>query len=189
MGKVVVTEFISLDGVIEDPGGSEGTRHGGWTFAFDAGPEVPEFKLAELEASDAQLLGRITYDGFAKAWPTMEGTGEFGVKMNSMPKYVVSSTLKNPTWENTTVIGGDLATEVGALRARYYGDVLVAGSATLVRALLEHDLVDELHLMTFPVVLGAGKKLFGDAPDKKRFTVVDTKRLGDGVVLTQYGRG
>src|SRR5436309_12620541 len=147
MGRIVVTEFISLDGVIEDPGGAEGYEHGGWTFQFNAGPEFETFKFEELQASDAQLLGRVTYDGFAKAWPTMEGTGEFGEKMNSMPKYVVSGTLEDPTWNNTTVLGADWPSEVPALKERYEGDILVAGSAQLVQGLLEHDLVDELHLM------------------------------------------
>jgi dihydrofolate reductase len=188
MGKIVVTEFISLDGVIEDPGGSEGTPNGGWTFEFDAGEGFGEFKSGELMASDAQLLGRVTYEGFAKAWPTMEGTGEFGVKMNSMPKYVVSSTLSDPTWENTTVVGPDLAAEVAALRDRYDGDVLVAGSATLAQGLLAADLVDELRLMTFPVVLGAGKRLFGELPEKKKLTVSEIRPLDDGVTLSIYTR-
>jgi dihydrofolate reductase len=188
MGKIVVTEFISLDGVIEDPGGSEGTPNGGWTFEFDAGDGFGEFKSGELMASDAQLLGRVTYEGFAKAWPTMEGTGEFGVKMNSMPKYVVSSTLSDPTWENTTVVGPDLAAEVAALKDRYDGDVLVAGSATLAQGLLAADLVDELRLMTFPVVLGAGKRLFGELPEKKKLTVSEIRPLDDGVTLSIYTR-
>src|SRR5437763_1863836 len=136
MGRIVVTEFISLDGVIEDPGGAEGYEHGGWTFQFNAGPEFETFKFEELQASDAQLLGRITYDGFAKAWPTMEGTGEFGEKMNSMPKYVVSTTLENPEWNNTTVIRGDLAEEGGKLKEQYEGDILVAGSAAHAQAVL-----------------------------------------------------
>jgi dihydrofolate reductase len=112
MGSIVVTEFMSLDGIIEDPGGAEGFEHGGWTFEFSTGDEGDRFKLDELTASDAQLLGRVTYEGFAKAWPTMEGTGAFGEKMNAMPKFVVSSTLENPEWTNTTVLEGDLAAEV-----------------------------------------------------------------------------
>jgi dihydrofolate reductase len=187
MGKLVVTEFISLDGVIEDPGGAEGYKHGGWTFQFEAGDGFEAFKTDELMASDAQLLGRVTYDGFAKAWPTIEA-GEFGVKMNSMPKYVVSSTLTDPSWENTTVLHGDLTTDVQALKDRYAGDILVAGSAQLVQGLLEHDLVDELRLMTYPVVLGAGKRLFGDVPDKMRFSRADSLELGDGVVVSTFTR-
>src|SRR3954453_20210224 len=181
MGKVVVTEFISLDGVIEYPGGSEGTKNGGWTFAFDAGEEFGAFKFAELEASDAQLLGRVTYEGFAKAWPTMEGTGEFGEKMNSMPKYVVSSALTSPEWNNTTVLAGDLATEVERLKSRYDGDILVAGSARLRQGPPERDRVDELRLMLFPVVLGSGKRLFADAASKRRLQLVESRTVGDGV--------
>src|SRR3954467_9201916 len=134
MGKVVVTEFISLDGVIEDPGGSEGSKNGGWTFAFDAGEEFGAFKFAELMASDAQLLGRVTYEGFAKAWPSMEGTGAFGEKFNSMPKYVVSRTLKDPAWNNSHVLDGDdLSADVAKLKQQFDGNVLVAGSAQLVQ--------------------------------------------------------
>ena len=188
MGKVVVTEFISLDGVVEDPGGSESFKYGGWTFEFQTGDEFVTFKLGELQASDAQLLGRVTYDGFAKAWPTMEGTGDFGVKMNSMPKYVVSSTLTDPTWENTTVISADLPTEVAALKERYERDILVQGSARLVQGLLEHDLVDELHLMVYPVVLGSGKRLFGETSGKRRLAHVESKQLGDGVAIEIYAK-
>ncbi len=179
MGKLVVTEFITLDGVIEDPGGAEKWKHGGWAFAFEQGEEGEAFKLGELQAADAQLLGRVTYDGFAAAWPAMEGTGEFGEKMNAMPKFVASSTLTDPAWQNTTVLGPDLAAEVAALEERFAGDILVAGSATLVRALLEHDLVDQLNLMVFPTVLGSGKRLFADAAaDERRFAVEDVRRMG-----------
>jgi dihydrofolate reductase len=131
VGRIVVTEFISLDGVIEAPGGGEDYRHAGWTFEIDRGDEGDRFKFDELMASDAQLLGRLTYEGFAKAWPTMEGTGEFGEKMNAMPKFVVSTTLENPEWNNTTVVGGDLAADVGRLKRQFAGDILVAGSAQL----------------------------------------------------------
>jgi dihydrofolate reductase len=188
MGKLVVTEFISLDGVMEDPGGAEGFKHGGWTFEFETGEAFGTFKFNELVASDAQLLGRVTYEGFAKAWPTMEGTGEFGEKMNSMPKYVVSSTLTEPTWENTTVLNGDLTSDVQALKDRYAGDILVAGSAQLVQGLLDRDLVDELRLMVFPVVLGTGKRLFGELGDKKRLTRSESVDVGDGVVVTTFAR-
>jgi dihydrofolate reductase len=186
MGKLVVTEFVSLDGIIEDPGGAESFRHGGWTFEFQTGDASGQFKFKELMASDAQLLGRVTYEGFAKAWPTMEGTGEFGEKMNSMPKYVVSSTLTEPTWENTTVLSGDLTSEVNALKQQYEGDILVAGSARLVQGLLERDLVDELRLMVFPILLGGGKRLFGDLGDKLRLERGETLELGDGVVVLTY---
>jgi dihydrofolate reductase len=187
MGKLVVTEFITVDGVIGDPGGSEKTERGGWAFQFDRGPEGDRFKLDELTASDAQLLGRVTYEGFAAAWPAMEETtGDFGKKMNAMPKYVVSSTLENPEWTNTTVLRS--IEDVAAVKARYEGDVLVAGSATLVRALLERDLVDELRLMVFPVVLGAGKKLFADGASATPLEVVETRPAGQTVILT-FRRG
>ena len=185
MGKLVVTEFVTLDGVMEDPGGGEKDRfdRGGWAFQFDRGEDGDAFKFDELEAADAQLLGRVTYEGFAKAWPTMEGTGEFGEKMNSMPKFVVSSTLEDPTWNNTTVLGADWPSEVAALKERYEGDILVAGSAQLVHGLLEHDLVDELHLIVFPVMLGAGKKLFADTEGTKPFGLRETKQARATVIL------
>jgi dihydrofolate reductase len=184
MGKLVVTEFITLDGVIEDPGGSEKSERGGWAFQFDRGQDGDKFKFDELMASDAQLLGRVTYEGFAKAWPTMEGTGEFGEKMNEMPKFVVSTTLENPEWNNTTVLKGDLAEEVGKLKQRFAGDILVAGSAQLVQSLLAHDLVDEFHLMVFPVVLGSGKRLFADGADTKALNLVETMQTGSVARLT-----
>jgi dihydrofolate reductase len=186
MGRIVVTEFISLDGVIEDPGGAEDYEHGGWTFQFNAGPEFEKFKYEELQASDAQLLGRITYDGFAKAWPSIEG--EFGDKMNSMPKYVVSTTVEHPEWNNTTVIRGDIADEVRKLKEQYERDILIAGSARLVQSLIEQDLVDELRLMVFPILLGTGKRLFGDTSDVKRLQLAETKPLGDGVTILTYRR-
>ena len=178
MGKLVVTEFVTLDGVMEDPGGGEKDRfdRGGWAFQFDRGEDGDEFKFDELKAADAQLLGRVTYEGFAKAWPTMEGTGEFGEKMNAMPKFVVSSTLVDPTWNNTTVLGADWPSEVAALKKRYEGDILVAGSARLVQGLLDHDLVDELRLMVFPVMLGAGKKLYADGAPELPFELVETRK-------------
>jgi dihydrofolate reductase len=186
MGRIVVTEFISLDGVIEDPGGAEDYEHGGWTFQFNAGPAFETFKYEELQASDAQLLGRITYDGFAKAWPSIEG--EFGDKMNSMPKYVVSTTVEHPEWNNTTVIRGDIADEVRKLKEQYERDILIAGSARLVQSLIEQDLVDELRLMVFPILLGTGKRLFGDTSDVKRLQLAETKPLGDGVTILTYRR-
>lgn len=188
MGAIVATEFISLDGVIEAPGGGEGYRHAGWTFEFNRGDEGDRFKFDELMASDAQLLGRVTYEGFAGAWPTIEGTGEFGEKMNGMPKFVVSTTLNRAEWNNTTVLKGDLAEEVGRLKERFAGDILVAGSAQLVRSLLERDLLDELRLMVFPVVLGAGKRLFGETSDKKPLKLVDSKTIGDGVAILVYAQ-
>jgi dihydrofolate reductase len=191
MGKLVVTEFISLDGVIEDPGGAEQYRHGGWTFKFDQGDEGGKLKFGELMAADAQLLGRVTYDGFAKAWPTMEGTGEFGEKMNAMPKFVVSTTLEDPTWNNTTVLkgGSDLAQEVNSLKQQFAGDILVAGSAKLVQSLLAEDLVDELHLMVFPIALGGGKRLFADDAEATSLTLTETKQSGAVAILILQREG
>jgi dihydrofolate reductase len=186
MGRIVVTEFVSLDGVIEDPGGAEGFRHGGWTFAFSQGEDGARFKLEETIHAEALLLGRVTYDGFAAAWPTMEGTGEFGEKMNGMPKYVVSSTLGEPEWSNSTVLRGDVVDEVSKLRQQVDGVILVAGSAQLAQTLLEHDLVDELRLMVFPVVLGAGKRLFGETSDKKPMRLADSRIVGDGVAILTF---
>ena len=159
MGKLVVTEFITLDGVIEDPGGSENLDRGGWAFQFDRGEEGNKFKLDEVLEAEAQLLGRVTYEGFAAAWPTRTDEFGFAERMNTMRKYVVSSTLQDLTWDNSTRIDGDVAEEVAKLKEQVAGEILVAGSATLVRALIEHDLVDELRLMVFPTVLGRGKRL------------------------------
>jgi len=186
MGKIVVTEFVSLDGVIEDPGGSEDYRHGGWTFEIDRGEEGDKFKLDELVEAEAQLLGRVTYEGFAAAWPTMEDGAGFAEKMNSMPKYVVSSTLREASWENTTILPGELADEVAKLHREIDGVILVAGSAQLVQGLLEHGLVDELRLMVFPVLLGEGKRLFGEVSEKKPLRLADSKTLGDGIALLTY---
>jgi dihydrofolate reductase len=187
MGRIVVTEFISLDGVIEDPGGAEDFKHGGWTFAFSTGEEGDRFKLEETLGADALLLGRVTYDGFAAAWPTMEGTGEFGEKMNGMPKYVVSSTLTDPGWSNSTVLQGDPVEAVSKLKQDVDGVILVAGSGRLAQLLLEHDLVDEIRLMVFPVVLGTGKRLFGETSDKKPLRLAGSRTVGnDGVTILTF---
>ena len=184
MGRIVVTEFISLDGVVEGPGGGENYRHAGWTFQIDRGEEGDTYKLDETMASKALLLGRVTYEGFASAWPSVEG--EFGDKFNSMPKYVISSTLSDPEWNNTTVLRGDLVKEVSALKDEIDGDIVVHGSPQLVQGLIENDLVDEMRLMVFPVVLGEGKRLFGDTSDKKTMTLTDSKTFGGGVALLTY---
>jgi dihydrofolate reductase len=184
MGRIVVTEFVSLDGVMEDPGGAESFRHGGWSFAFSRGDEGDKFKLDETRSSEALLLGRVTYEGFAEAWPSREG--EFADKFNAMPKYVVSSTLEKADWSNSTVLRGDPAEEAAKLKQEHDGDIVVHGSARLAQTLLEHDLVDELRLMVFPVVLGGGKRLFGDASDKKSLRLVDSKVVGDGVAILTY---
>jgi dihydrofolate reductase len=184
VGRIVVTEFVSLDGVMEDPGGAETFEYGGWSFEFNRGDEGDRFKLDETMSSQALLLGRVTYEGFAEAWPSREG--EFADKFNAMPKYVVSSTLEEPGWNNSTVLKGDVAEAVAKLRQEHDGDIVVHGSARLVQALLERDLVDELRLMVFPVVLGSGKRLFGETSDKKRLRLVDSKVVGDGVAILTY---
>jgi dihydrofolate reductase len=184
MGRIVVTEFISLDGVVEDPGGSEDFKYGGWSFAFDRGDEGNKFKLDETMDADALLLGRVTYEGFAAAWPSRDG--EFADKFNNMPKYVVSSTLSDPEWTNTTVLEGDVVEEVRKLRQEPGGDVVVHGSVQLAQTLIDNDLVDELRLMVFPVVLGAGKRLFGETGDKKTLRLTDSKTVGEGVAILVY---
>ena len=184
MGRIVVTEFISLDGVIEDPGGAEDFKYGGWSFEISRGDEGDKFKLEEAFASEALLLGRVTYEGFAAAWPSREG--EFADKFNTMPKYVVSSTLVEPEWNNSIVLNGDLAAEVAKLKQQHDGDIVVHGSARLVQSLVEHDLVDELRLMVYPVVLGSGRRLFGETSDKKTLRLADSKVVGDGVTILTY---
>jgi dihydrofolate reductase len=187
MGRLVVTEFVSIDGVFEDPGGSEDFEHGGWTFEYDRGDEGNQFKLDELTNSDVHLLGRVTYEGFAAAWPSREGP--FADKLNSDPKYVVSNTLTNPQWQNTTVISDDVVGGLKKLKDDAEGTILVAGSGTLVRTLLENDLVDELRLMVFPTILGRGKRLFPDGIDRLKFNLTEARTVGpDGVHVQVYER-
>jgi dihydrofolate reductase len=188
MGKIVATEFISLDGVIEDPGGAEDYVHGGWTFEIDRGEEGDKFKLGELEEAEAQLLGRVTYEGFAAAWPTMEDPVGFADKMNSMPKYVYSTTLESADWQNSTILSGDFATDIAKVKEEVDGVVLVAGSARLVRGLIANDLLDELRLMVFPVVLGGGLRIFADDGRKVPLTLTDARTVGAGVQLLTYER-
>ncbi len=184
MGRIVVTEFVSLDGVMEDPGGSEDFKYGGWTFEISRGEEGDKFKLDEALEAAALLLGRVTYEGFAAAWPSR--SGEFADKFNTVPKYVVSSTLPEATWENSTVLRGDVVQAVSELRQGHNGDIVVHGSAQLVQTLLDHDLVDELRLMVFPVVLGSGKRLFGDTSAKKPLRLANSRTVGDGVAILIY---
>jgi dihydrofolate reductase len=186
MGRIVVTEFVSLDGVMEDPGGAEEYEHGGWTFEIERGEAGDKFKLDETLESDALLLGRVTYEGFADAWPSREG--EFADRFNSMPKYVVSSTLERPSWSNSTVLSGDLEQEMAKLNREVDGQIVVHGSGRLARGLLERDLVDELRLMVFPVILGSGKRLFGESGNKKRLRLTDSKTVGDGINVLVYCR-
>ena len=186
MATIIVTEFVSLDGVMEDPGGDNDFKYGAWTFEYDRGDEGNKFKLDETMESDALLLGRKTYDGFAEAWPTREG--EFADKFNNMPKYVVSSTLSEPEWNNTTVLNGDVAAAVRKLKDEQDGTIVVHGSAQLAQTLLDNDLVDELRLMVFPVVLGTGKRLFGETRDKKPLQLAESRTVGDGVAILIYRR-
>jgi dihydrofolate reductase len=185
MRRIVVTEFISLDGVIEDPGGAEGFRHGGWSFRFND-PDGMRYKLDETMDHGAMLLGRVTYEGFAAAWPGRTDDVGFADKMNAMPKYVVSRTLQRADWNNSTVLSGDIGEEVAALKQQDGGDILVAGSATLVRELLVRGLVDEIRLMMFPIVLGSGKRLFAGEGDAVQLELVDVKPLKTGTLILTY---
>ncbi|HEV8246805.1 MAG TPA: dihydrofolate reductase family protein [Polyangiaceae bacterium] len=184
MGKLIVTEFISVDGVVEGPGGGESFKHVGWTFAYKRGEEGDRFKLDETLEAEALLLGRVTFQGFAAAWPTRKDA--FADKLNAMPKYVVSTTLNDVTWNNSTILR-DVA-DVRRVKAAVKGNLVVHGSPSLVQALLEADLVDELRLMVFPVALGTGKRLFGETSDKRTLTLRDSKVFGEGVALLVYGR-
>ena len=184
MGKIVVSEFVSLDGVMEDPGGAEGTKHGGWTFQFGS-PEQEQWKFDELFKADALLLGRKTYEGFAAAWPTMPGTGAYGERINSMPKYVASTTLTEPTW-NASVLQGDLADALAQVKQEINQDILVFGSGQLVDTLTTRGLVDEYRLMIFPVVLGGGKRLFPEGDEKKTLKLVESTPFASGVVVLTY---
>jgi dihydrofolate reductase len=184
MSKLIVTEFMTLDGVMEAPGGEPTHPHSGWVFDFMS-PEQERYKLNEVQEAESHLLGRVTYESFAGAWP--ERGGPFADKMNAMPKYVVSSTLEEPlAWSNSTLIRGDVADEVGKLKAQDGGPILVAGSATLVQTLVENDLVDELRLMVFPVVIGGGKRPFPESQQKKTFTLAGTQAFESGVVVQTY---
>jgi dihydrofolate reductase len=185
MGRIVVTEYISIDGVIEAPGGDEDYEHVNWVFEFERGEEGQKFKDDETFGSEALLLGRITYEGFAKAWPTMEG--EVADKFNAMPKYVISNTLTSADWNNTTVLRGDVIEEATALKQRVNGDIVVHGSAQLAQALLAASLVDELRLMVFPLVLGSGKKLFDGDGKKTRMPLREAKTVGEGITILTYG--
>jgi dihydrofolate reductase len=187
MSRIVVSQFMSVDGVVEDPGGSEGFDRGGWAFQFDRGPDGDKFKLDEVMASDALLLGRVTYEGFAAAWPSRKDEAGFADKLNEMPKYVVSTTLESPEWNNSTVVGGDVAEAVGKVKEREDGEVLVNGSVQLVQALADQNLVDEYRLMVFPLIIGSGKRMFGGTGAAEALRLVDSKPVGpDGVVVLTY---
>jgi dihydrofolate reductase len=186
MAKIVVTEFVSLDGVMQAPGG-EDFKYPGWTFEFDRGDDGNQFKLDETMEADALLIGRITYESFAGAWPSRDG--EFADKLNTMPKYVVSSTLDNPEWNNTTVLKGDAVEEATKLKEEFDGVIQVPGSLRLVQALMEADLVDQLNLMVFPVALGTGRRLFDEMDERKDWKLTESRPVGpDGVIVLTYER-
>ena len=184
MGRIIVTEFVSLDGVMEAPGGGEDYEHAGWTFEINRGEEGNKFKIKETSDSEALLLGRVTYEGFAKAWPSREG--EFADKFNRMPKCVISSTLKKADWNNSTILSGDVTEEITKLKKKLKGNIVVHGSAQLVQALVANDLIDELRLMVFPVILGSGKKLFGEIDEKKSMKLISSQTVGDSVEILIY---
>ncbi len=186
MGKIVVSENVSLDGVVQDPAGDEGFSRGGWVGLIKDRPELNKLTLDEALGSEAQLMGRRTYDWFAARWPSR--SGELADRLNSMPKYVVSSTLENPDWNNSTVLKGDVIHEVSKLKQELDGEIVVPASFQLVPTLMEHDLVDELRLKIYPVVLGAGKRLFGETSDKKPMRLVDTQTVDGDVVFLAYER-
>ena len=186
MGRIVITEYMSVDGVVEAPSGAEEFARVGWTDPFSRGPEGEQFKLEETLASDALLLGRVTYDGFAPVWPLFDG--ELADRFNTMPKYVVSSTLENPEWNNTTVLRGDVIEEATMLRRRYDRDIAVHGSPQLAQTLIEHDLVDALHLQVYPVIVGAGKRLFGETSQTKSLQLTEARTVGDGIQILIYER-
>jgi len=186
MRRIVVSEFMSVDGVMEDPGGAEGFERGGWAFQFDRGAEGDKFKLDEVMGSDAMLLGRVTYEGFAAAWPERTDEAGFADKMNSMQKFVVSNTLQSADWNNSTIVSGDVVDEIRKLKQSEGGDLLVAGSARLVHTLIENDLVDEYRLMIFPVVLGAGKRMWADTPAAAALEVADSRKAGEVLIVVLH---
>jgi dihydrofolate reductase len=184
MGKIVISENVTLDGVIQDPAGDEGFRHGGWVGLIKDRPQLNKLALDEALGSHALLLGRRSYEWLAARWPSR--SGELADRLNSLPKYVVSSTLEDPAWNNSTVLKGDVLNEVSKLKHELNGDIVVPGSFQLVRTLMEHDLVDELRLKIFPVVLGAGERLFGETSDKKPVRLVDTQTVEGDVAFLTY---
>ena len=185
MRKLVVSEFVSVDGVIEDPGGAEKSAHGGWTMPYWS-DEIGKFKLDELFASDALLLGRVTYQGFAAAWPAMTDEAGFADRMNNLPKFVASTTLHELEWNNSHLLNGNVAEEVSKLKDQPGQDILVSGSRALAQMLMQHHLVDEYHLLIYPVVLGSGKRLFGDSSDMTALRLAETTAFSSGVVLLTY---
>ena len=184
MGRIVVSDNVSLDGVIQDPAGDEGFRVGGWVGLIKDSPQVNKLALDEALGAEALLLGRRSYEWFAARWPSR--SGELADRLNSLPKYVVSSTLEDPAWNNSTVLKGDAVDEVSKLKQELTGEIVVAASFQLVRTMVEHDLVDELRLKIFPVVLGAGERLFGETTDKKPMRLIDTQTVESDVAYLTY---
>jgi len=184
MGKIVKSNFVSLDGVVQDPAGNEGFRLGGWVGPLKDRQDLSKLALDEALGAEALLLGRRSYEFLAALWPTR--SGELADRLNSLPKYVVSSTLENPEWNNSTVLKGDVLNEVSRLKHELEGEIVVPASFQLVRTLMEHDLVDELRLKIFPVVLGAGERLFGETSDMKPMRLIDTQTVDDGVAFLTY---
>ena len=186
MGKIVISDNVSLDGVIQDPAGDEGFTRGGWVGRIAARPGLAKVALDEALGTEALLLGRRSYEWLAARWPSRSGA--LAVRLNSLPKYVVSSTLEEPDWNNSTVLRGDVVEEVTKLKHEITGEINVPASFQLVQTLIEHDLVDELRLKIFPVVLGAGERLFGETSDTKPMRLIDTQTVGDGVAFLTYER-
>ena len=184
MRRIINSTYISLDGVIQDPAGDEGFRHGGWVGLIKDNPELNQLALDEALGAEALLLGRRSYEWFAARWPSR--SGELADRLNSLPKYVVSSTLRDPDWNNSTVLTGDASDEVSKLKQELNGEIVVPASFQLLRTLIEHDLVDELRLKVFPVVLGDGERLFGETSDKKPLRLVHTQTVGDGIAFLTY---
>ena len=185
MRKIIVSEFVTLDGVMEDPGGSEKTKHGGWTWPY-WNDEIGKFKLDEIFGTGALLLGRVTYQGFAAAWPSIKDEQGFASRMNSLPKYVVSATLEKLEWDNSRLINENVVEEITKLKQQNGQDILIFGSADLIHTLMQHDLIDEYRLLVYPVVLGSGKHLFRNGSDRKVLRLVKTKTFNSGVVLLCY---
>jgi dihydrofolate reductase len=184
MGRIVISENVSLDGVVQDPAGDEGFSRGGWVGPIAAREDVAKVALDEALGAEAFLLGRRSYEWLAARWPSRNGA--LADRLNSLPKYVVSSTLEDPDWNNSTVLKGDPVDEVAKLKETLNGEIVVAGSFQLLRTLIEHDLVDELRVKVFPVVLGAGGRLFGQTSDKKQTRLIDSRTLGEGIAYLTY---
>jgi dihydrofolate reductase len=183
MRKIVVSEFVTLDGVMEAPGGEPGHPHSGWVLELMSAEQLA-YKLTEVQEAESLLIGRVTYDSFAEAWP--KRAGEFADKMNAMPKHVVSTTLRDPQWNNSIVIRENVVGEIDRLRKSEGGPILVTGSRTLLHTLMKHNLVDEYRLMVFPLILGSGRRLFPESPDKTTLRLADTRPFGSGVVVLTY---